>query len=258
MLIVHQPVSPAVHPSSIIPTIYDHAPQPFFTNITGFYRDATVHPVNLLSPTSNSSFFHSVNLPNLNTSSWNATHAEELRGDFNWNGMSKWNMNLRERHIEGNFSEWNWVKGGVTLSSETESIDYNFYGLHHVRNGTYNLFGQPDGIRIDVRNIPRLYPEHHNTTSQIILVELEKELKSQQDNLLLSDAKPDGERHGFAGIDRQTVRLQHASSSSTSLSRRSLLASPHSKWLYTRTSRTIRPVLGLVSVDHRGTGRDSD
>ncbi len=104
-------------------------------------------------------------------------------------------MNIRERQIEGNFTDWTWVKGGVTLSTKDTSIEYNFYGLHHIPNGTLNLFALPDGLKIDIRDIPRLYPDpdHHNFTSRIVMVELEKELNSLEDNLLLSDIKPDGE-----------------------------------------------------------------
>lgn len=102
-------------------------------------------------------------------------------------------MNLKEREVEGNFSDWSWVRGGASLSTDDNSVDYSFYGLHHLPNGTYNLFGQPDGVKIDIRNIPRMYPDHHNVTRDIILSELEKELRSQNDNLLLTDSTPDGE-----------------------------------------------------------------
>lgn len=121
-------------------------------------------------------------------------------------------MNVKERnvHVE-DAEEWSWIKGSVTLSvsplsasrsalgdgskddGENTSIDYNLFGLHHVPNGTINLFGLPEGMRIDIRNIPRLYPQHQNITHHIILSELERELQIQESNLLLSDVQPDGE-----------------------------------------------------------------
>ena len=118
-----------------------------------------------------------------------------MRGSIDWDGVTKWGMNLREREIDGHASEWSWVKGAATLTAEDQSIDYNFYGLHHLPNGTYNLFAQPDGIKVDIRNIPRLYPDHHNVSSRVVLTELEKELKTQEENMLLSDVKPDGKCH---------------------------------------------------------------
>lgn len=187
----NQPAAPLLLPSSLIPPEYDHKSQSFFTNITGFYREATIHPFNLTHPEV-SHFFQHIHLPSLNASTREDNRAREKRGDVDWAGMNKWSMNVREREIEGNFSDWTWVKGGATLASNHSTIDYSFYGLHHLPNGTINLFALPDGMKIDIRNIPRLYPDHHNETSQIILLELEKELKTQQDNLMLSDVKPDG------------------------------------------------------------------
>ena len=181
-----------VLPASLIPLGYDHGVNTFFTNISGFYREAKMHPIDLLDPPTDSQYFRHVELPSLNTSSWNETRARELRGEWDWAGSTKWDMNLKERGLDGEWSDWTWVKGAATLTADVKTIDYDFYGLHYTPNGTYNLFAQPDGTRIDIRNIPRLYPEHPNITSRIVLAELEKEYKSQQDALLLSDVKPDG------------------------------------------------------------------
>ena len=117
-------------------------------------------------------------------------------------------MNLKERYPESNASlpdgneqnskhDWTWVKGVASLSSGEDSlVDYNLYGIHHVSTGIYRLFGMPDGKRVDIRNIPRLWGDEDaaaNVTREIILAELEKELKIQQDNLYLLNVKPDGE-----------------------------------------------------------------
>lgn len=72
-------------------------------------------------------------------------------------------------------------------------IEYEVYGLHHIRNGTYRLFGMPEGKKADIRRIPTLFdnPEEHDLATGVILLEMEKELKHQQENLLLMDAKAD-------------------------------------------------------------------
>lgn len=216
-----QPAAPVLQATSLIPPQYVHDPyHTFFTNISGFYREGRLHPQPLLRHRADSrtTFFEDVHVPDLNTTSWNETQASELRGEFPWATLVKWDMNLKERIPKFNFSstdsmeldnhghdhpsavsgearkpDWIWAKGAATLTAADEStVEYNFYGLHHVPNGTYNLYGLPDGMRMDIRDIPRLWPEHANVTRGIILAELEAELKVQQDNLYLSEVRPDG------------------------------------------------------------------
>lgn len=203
----------------MIPPLYDHPPTPhgFFTNISGFYRDARLHPLSLVqSPSSSSSAIHSHffdnlphPIPNLNhTGTWNETQSKELRGDFPWSSLTKWEMNLKERYPESNASlhdpddvhsthDWTWVKGVASLSDGDEnSVEYNFYGLHHIPKGTYRMFGLPDGKRVDIRNIPRLWADDErlaNLTRAIVAAELERELKAQQNSLYLVDVRQDGE-----------------------------------------------------------------
>ncbi|KAL7422798.1 hypothetical protein Q5752_002094 [Cryptotrichosporon argae] len=191
--------APAIQPWTLLPERYrypGHGAQ-FFPNITGFHRDAALA---------------SVNVTDRLTAAHNATHASDLRGDFDWSALATWDMNLKERAVaEGfdlsdpafapvdDFAGWHWVKGGATLSSlaharigiDADSVDYDFYGLHYIPNGTYGLVARPQGVRIDIREIPRLWPDHHNVTSRIVLGELEKERKVQEDSLLLSDVTPD-------------------------------------------------------------------
>ena len=207
-----------------MPSQYDHPPVqgPFFTNITGFYRHAVATPVSLVSSSqlSATTFFEDDRIPNLNTSSWNETLAEELKGSWDWASTNRFDFNLKERFIldiNGNqnatYDGWTWVRGGITLFSDTPSgstttiddqgeeveegskheIEYEVYGLHHIRNGTYRLFGMPEGKKADIRRIPTLYnnPEEHDLATGVILLEMEKELKHQQENLLLMDAKED-------------------------------------------------------------------
>ncbi|KAK4685270.1 transmembrane E3 ubiquitin-protein ligase, partial [Tremellales sp. Uapishka_1] len=189
-----EPPIPSVSPSSLIPPEYTHRAEHYFTNITGFYRKASAHPISLLdSARSIPSFFYQVDLPTLNTSLWNETRAVELRGAWDWANMTSFEMNVKERRTEAEVDDWTWVKGAATLGANEHTIDYDLYGLHFVPNGTYNLFALPDGIRIDIRNIPRLYPDHHNITSRIILAELKKEMKKQESALMLSEVKDDDE-----------------------------------------------------------------
>lgn len=211
---------PVLRPETIMPSRYDHLPiqGPFFTNITGFYRHAVATPLSLVSPAEpeTTTFFGDVRIPNLNTSSWNATLAEELKGSWNWASTHRFDFNLKERFIldaNGNlnatYNGWTWVKGGITLFSDSpplfsevgvedeegdkQEIEYEVYGLHHIRNGTYRMFGMPEGKKVDIRRIPTLFgnPDEHNLATNVILLEMEKELRHQQENLLLMDAKED-------------------------------------------------------------------
>jgi hypothetical protein len=198
----------------LLPSQYAHAPSsgPFYKNITGFYRDATVYPVDLLAEESvtTSTYFDNVYIPNLNTSSWNDTMAQERIGEWDWSSTTTFNMHLRERHITSkvgddtpneNFTDWTWVKGSITLTTsfgpsedDAKDIEYEFYGVHHVPNGTYDLYGLPDGKRIDIRNIPLLVTaEGYEPVRDIIMLELEKDLSTQKDTLLLMNAKEDSE-----------------------------------------------------------------
>lgn len=223
-----------------MPSRYDHDPLqgPFFTNITGFYRNAIAHSASLLDhTTANPSVtFFDRNLPNLNTTSWNETLAEELRGSWDWASVVRVDFNLKERTINGfdghpnsTFHGWTWVRGALTLYQPEEvdtlptttkgtskqqgepegedfeeekeredggtNIEYDVYGLHHVRNGSYRLFGMPDGKRVDIRRIPTLFEgiEDHALAQEVVLLELEKEVRSQRESLLLSDARTDCE-----------------------------------------------------------------
>lgn len=218
---------PILLPSDIVPHTFQHShPHQlnFWTNITGFYREATVHPASLLSHSASASasssssssseistWWSGVSLPNINSSAhFNSTLAEELRGSWDWASIDVWEMNLKERLPEGlnltagaardpRESEYHWVRGSATLRTSkatgSRSIDYNFYGLHHRPNGTYELYGVPDGMHLDIRNIPRMYrgERERKEIREIVLAELEKELKVQKDMLLLSDVRPDGE-----------------------------------------------------------------
>lgn len=194
-------------PQAIQPSHLDHssaaaAGKPFFRNVTGGYRHADVETLDLLasSPASGSTFFEHVRVPTLNQSWWNETHAAALRGEFDWRGVRQWDMNLNERPVEAaknttasdvpDAEDWNWIKGTVTLTSDA-SIEYDVFGLHHVPNGTYELYGQAQHTRIDIRNIPRLFPAHHNTTAHIIMAELQKELRFRENQLVTVEAKSD-------------------------------------------------------------------
>lgn len=106
-------------------------------------------------------------------------------------------MNLRERKTEFNTTDWTWVKGAATIHSgdpwtSATLVEYEFYGLHYLPNGTYGLYGMPEGRRVDIRQIPKLWPGAENVTSRIVLAELEKELKTQEDTLLLSEVYDEG------------------------------------------------------------------
>lgn len=206
-----QASTPGVLPSPLLPSRYRHdaSRHYFYINITGFYRDAKAHTTSLLGSQHGDdqhanhtvTFFDGVRMPDLNASSsttaWNETRARELRGDWPWASVDKWDMNIKERLPEGihesSSADWYWVRGSASVQAGADQvIEYGLYGLHYVPNGTYELYGLPDGKDIDIRNIPRLFPYHQNITRGIILAELEKELRKQQQVLLQPDARVDG------------------------------------------------------------------
>ncbi|WWC65490.1 uncharacterized protein I303_108108 [Kwoniella dejecticola CBS 10117] len=232
-------------PASLIPPEYTYNPShhDFFTNITGFFRSSTLHPISL-EPNNTAHLPQdgywqhlSSQIPDLGlntTGKWNATLADELRGSWKWDQSTKWNMNLKERNISSivpdledvyrangteweRYEDWNWIKGSLTLTAQTPptilnltevdglantetslesgetTISYDFFGLHYLPNGTYNLYGSPEGMRIDIRKIPGLWygQAHQNVTKEIILRELEKEVRNIDGNLMIGDLRDD-------------------------------------------------------------------
>lgn len=195
------------------------------------------HPVDLVKEQADrsDSFFRGIPLPAVNESGgWNQTLADELRGEFDWMSVTSWDLRVTlERGIASKGDErkkgapagdsgeardedeglvalaptWAWVRGGITVGAPNTTLEYKFYGLHHIANGTYELFSLHESQRVDIRHIPTLYPDHHNETAQIVLDELKKELQIQEDSLLLTDVKPEGERlHSGLGSERANVR----------------------------------------------------
>ncbi|KAK8850346.1 hypothetical protein IAR55_004264 [Kwoniella newhampshirensis] len=229
-----EPSTPPILPSSLIPPEYVHQPahhHHFFKNITGFYRGATVNPLSLSAvdghePVLSKSakhYWEHLDLASLDlnrTGEWNATLAGEMRGSWDWEGTDKWDMNLKERNVSlvpsetdsssdyrnetgkdkyevDEYADWTWIKGSATLYAGSETIAYDFYGLHHRPNGTYNLYALPEGMRVDIRKLPGLWGDSlgqgdvGNVTREIVLRELEKEVKTQEELLILNDVRND-------------------------------------------------------------------
>ncbi|WVQ85781.1 hypothetical protein IAT38_007948 [Cryptococcus sp. DSM 104549] len=235
-----EPEIPQILPSTLLPPHYVHPPtSPFYTNITGFYRHATVHPLSLTAPidapsheslASFSSFWKGATLPpSLNsTAGWNETRAEEMRGEWDWAGTYRWDMNIKERNVSAAldgvpglsnataglgdvdelYENWTWIKGSLTLTSrpsaptEGSSTDdktmvYDFLGVHYLPNGTYNMYALPEGMRMDIRKLPGLWGaklgsgEVVEATRGIIMRELEKEVRVQEEMFVLGDVRPD-------------------------------------------------------------------
>jgi hypothetical protein len=195
-----------------MPSQYDHPPVqgPFFTNITGFYRHALATPLSLTSTSQpeSTTFFGDTRIPNLNTSSWNETLAEELKGSWDWASTNRFDFNLKERFILDSDGHQNTtfadspppiqIVDGEEVEGDQREIEYEVLGLHHIRNGTYRMFGMPEGKRVDIRRIPILFEneDEHDLATRVVLLEMEKELKHQQENLLLMDAKEDSKLFG--------------------------------------------------------------
>jgi hypothetical protein len=85
----------------------------YFQNMTGFYREADAHYLNLTDPSSSNSshhFFRHLQGDHqgskkhqitslVNQTSWNETEAVRKRGDFDWQGVSSWSLNINEKRI---------------------------------------------------------------------------------------------------------------------------------------------------------------
>lgn len=190
-----------------MPEKYDHAGVAaqgghFYPNITGSYRRPVLHNVDLREDPVDDSFFRGVALPEVNkTASWNSTLATGLRGEYDWAGVTNLDFKLTERRTTLDLAkdkeelhrrdvDWSWVRGTLTLSGN-ETVEYNMYGLHFIPNGTYELYAMPDGLRVDVRHIPTLYPHAHNATVEIVRAELKRELEKAEDSFLLTDVNDD-------------------------------------------------------------------
>ncbi|RXK41711.1 hypothetical protein M231_00946 [Tremella mesenterica] len=141
---------------------------------------------------------------------WNETLALELRGSWDWEHTTRWDMNIREKTLSStlnltslnptwNNEDWTWIKGSATLTAGKNTLEYNFYGLHYLPNGTYGLYGLPEGKNVDIRHIPSLWEgkmlndggDGGNVSKWIVLGELEKDWKSKQEDLLFSDVRPE-------------------------------------------------------------------
>lgn len=102
------------HPQARIPESEDGIFSPhYFQNITGFYREADAHFLNLTDPSSSNSSHHFFRhlqgdhqgskkhhvKPLVNQTTWNETEAAGKRGDFDWQGVSSWSLTINEKQI---------------------------------------------------------------------------------------------------------------------------------------------------------------
>jgi hypothetical protein len=185
--------------AELMPSQYSfEADRPFYQNITGFHRLSNLHPVDIVDPVSiHPPFFDT--LPNINNTLYNSTLATISAGTIPWSSLSKAGFNMKERPSEGNVTGYNWVKGSLTLSTEEkDEVDYQFFGIHQIASGKIGFWGLPDGMRIDIRNMVSAWSDEEDKVivREIIKGELEKELRKQRDNLMMSDVTPDSTSHG--------------------------------------------------------------
>nr|ODN88861.1 hypothetical protein L204_06299 [Cryptococcus depauperatus CBS 7855] len=196
-----EPPPPVIAPEELLPPTYNHPTHlAFYHNLTGFHRHSKVHPLNLTTHDNASPFFSNVSTPVLNST--NAT----LIGQWDWARTYRADFNIKERPVSEistlqDFSNWSWVKGSVILFSPSisifaqNSLTYDFYGLHHIPTGIYNIYGLPTGMRVDIRRLPSLWHSHseeiQNQTKEIVLRELQHQVKVQEANFMVADHQPD-------------------------------------------------------------------
>lgn len=149
---------PSLLASSLIPPEYTHSHYPgndFYNNITGFYREAHVHPLNLTSGVTQpmhdtqfaSHFWRHLDSATLSGfhRAYNGTLAEDLRGTFDWDKVDKFEMNVKERLVtvdwpsselidrgrsrdelqalKEEYRDWAWIKGSATLFTSSSTSD---------------------------------------------------------------------------------------------------------------------------------------
>ncbi|WVQ75414.1 hypothetical protein IAR50_005035 [Cryptococcus sp. DSM 104548] len=163
-------------PSSILPPCFKHTPanRVFARNITGRYRGAKVYPLSLssFSQARHSSFWSSQLLddhfpvtPGHNqkpADSWR--WQDTVRLDMSFTESSPLGMNRTDSSPPQWYSypwggdDWLFVEGSLTLTSASPAflglwnnedvVRYDFYGMHHIPNGTINLYALPRGKHI--------------------------------------------------------------------------------------------------------------
>lgn len=140
------------HPSKSLPVEDDSVFSPhYFQNVTGFYREADAHYLNLTDPSSSNSshhFFrhleathrvpgtHTIG-PLVNQTSYNETQATRKRGDFDWAGVTSWSININEkevvaRDVDGNVIVKDHERGKHGLKEQQDSFD-DWAWVHVVR-----------------------------------------------------------------------------------------------------------------------------
>ncbi|WWC92049.1 uncharacterized protein L201_007003 [Kwoniella dendrophila CBS 6074] len=156
---------------------------------------------------------------------WNWKQTKKWDMNLKERNISSISPELEEQYTKNGtewerYDDWNWVKGQLTLTStpssniihpaitdgqiasdtkvdegnngEKDSITYDFFGLHYLPNGTYNLYGLPEGMRIDIRKLSNLWTTSVSAiTKEIILRELEKEVRNLDGNLMIGDLRED-------------------------------------------------------------------
>ncbi|WVQ75411.1 hypothetical protein IAR50_005032 [Cryptococcus sp. DSM 104548] len=162
-------------PSNLLPVRFRHDPvnQVFARNITGRYRRAQVHPLSLSpSPRALHSSFWSSNPP-FDTDLFAQDH-DETPDTWHWQDTARLDMSFVETAPLGfnltkasasedpfylwGAGDWNFLEGSLTLTSATPAflplwniedlVRYDFYGMHHIPNGTINLYALPRGKHI--------------------------------------------------------------------------------------------------------------
>ncbi|KAJ9101236.1 hypothetical protein QFC21_003455 [Naganishia friedmannii] len=87
----------------------------------------------------------------------------------------------------GTYSDWAWVHSSLTwyTANRENSLTYDLTGVHHLPRGEFVFWGVPEDQPLDIRHIPALYANQtlRNTTGQIVLFDMLRQLKRARDSL---------------------------------------------------------------------------
>ncbi|KZS94573.1 hypothetical protein SISNIDRAFT_409713 [Sistotremastrum niveocremeum HHB9708] len=158
-------------------------------NVTGYFESpVTIH--NLTDPFNVTWSAEAQDV----VKSINASDIIGRLGTWNWSAVSNLGITIKEPMPQVNFEASDpdivMFNGEVTIESETEFqyVKFDLEGVHFPKNGTFYAFAEPQGRKVETRQIPSLVPEGaQNATAQAIVPILESKIERLR-NIIASGA----------------------------------------------------------------------